>query len=233
MLGSVFAKTLRDHRRGLAWWALGLVAFAAYVIGVYPSVRRSAASLGSYVKQMPDALKALFGGVLDFTSAEGYLRTEYFFFMLPLLLLVFAIGLASKETAGEERAGTLETLLANPVARRRVAAEKFAALAVATMGLALVFWAALAVALGCARGSRGLAVGASAAVAVGSYLLNSLAPIVDFLRPYRKLSPFYHYFGADPLARGLNLAHAEVLAGIAAALFVAGLVVFERRDLGV
>jgi ABC-2 type transport system permease protein len=48
--------------------------------------------------------------------------------MLPLLLLIFLVAFAAKETAGEERDRTLDLLLAHPVTRVRVIVEKLAAL---------------------------------------------------------------------------------------------------------
>ena len=39
--------------------------------------------------------------------------------MLPLLLLVYAIGAGSRAIAGEEESGTLDLLLAHPLSRRR------------------------------------------------------------------------------------------------------------------
>jgi len=76
-------------------------------------------------------------------------------------------------------------------------------------------------------------MGVAGALAVAAYFLNSLAPIVDVLEPYRKLSPFYYYIAADPLKNGLNLGHAAVLVGSTAVFFVASLLAFQRRDLAV
>ena len=50
--------------------------------------------------------------------------------MLPLLLLVYAIGAGSRAIAGEEESGTLDLLLAHPLSRRRLLAEKLGAMAV-------------------------------------------------------------------------------------------------------
>lgn len=79
----------------------------------------------------------------------------------------------------------------------------------------------------------GLSAGVSSVVAVVAYVLNSLAPIAEGLKPYRKLSLLYYYIGADPLRNGLNLGHAAVLVGVALVLLAIGLFVFERRDVGV
>jgi len=71
------------------------------------------------------------------------------------LLLVFAIGIAARSIGGDEGAGTLELLLANPISRQRVAIERSGALVLelaaltAVAGLGLV---ALAPATGLSKG---------------------------------------------------------------------------------
>lgn len=96
------------------------------------------------------------------------------------------------------------------------------------LGLA---FGALALALGCVRSSRGLSIGVASALAVTAYFLNALAPVVEALEPFQKLSLFYYYIGADPLTNGLNLAHAGVLIVLTGLFFVVALFTFERRDL--
>ena len=39
MLSSVLAKTVRDARRALAWWALGIAGLTVLTIAFYPSIR--------------------------------------------------------------------------------------------------------------------------------------------------------------------------------------------------
>jgi ABC-2 type transport system permease protein len=139
MLRSVLLKSLRDTRRGFAWWSLGLVGLVALMVSVYPTVRDNP-SLNKLVEDYPEALKAFiaFGGQVDYTSAAGYLGSELFSFMVPLLLLVAAIGAAAGAIAGEEERGTLELLLANPLSRRRLVLEKTAAVTAEVLGLGLV-----------------------------------------------------------------------------------------------
>ncbi len=129
MLRNAFLKTLRDARRAIAWWSLGLVAMTALMVAVYPSVRDNP-ELNKMVDDYPDAFKAFFGlgENVDYTSAVGYLNSELFSFMVPLLLLIAAIGAGARATAGEEERGTLDLLLANPISRRRLVLDKLAAL---------------------------------------------------------------------------------------------------------
>jgi ABC-2 type transport system permease protein len=146
MLRNPFLKTLRDARRALVWWSLGLIGMAVLMTAVYPTVRDNPA-LDKLVDQYPDALKAFigFGGGIDYSTGAGYLGIELFSFMVPLLLLVAAIGAGARAIAGTEERGTLDLLLANPISRQRLVAEKLAALAAELLFLALVLFLALLV----------------------------------------------------------------------------------------
>lgn len=266
MLDNIFLKTFYEHRRGLLGWAAGLLAYAAMIIGFYPAMDQMP-DINQMLEMAPKELMAAFVGELtDITSPAGYLNSQIFFFLGPLLLIIFAVGLGSAALAGEEERGTLDLLLANPISRTRVVAEKLAALVVMTLGLAAALWLGLAVgaplvkleiaagrlaeatlgsallalvfgvlalALGAASGNRGLSLGVTSALAVVTYLLNALAAVVEGLKPYRVLSPFYYATGADPLANGLNWGHAAVLAGAVVVCAIAAWAVFQRRDLAV
>ena len=96
--------------------------------------------------------------------------------------------------------------------------------------LGLVFYA-LALACGCWRGKKKFSIGVSGGLAVVTYLVNAYAPMVESLRPYRVLSPFYFYNGTNVLGNGLRPAHALVLAGLFALFSAAALFAFSRRDL--
>ena len=145
MLHSLFSKTLRDERRGLMWWSIGLVAMAAWTLGWYRSFIGKIPDMSKFLDRAPSALKAFFGGNFDFTTPVAYLRTELFSFMAPLLLAIFAVGKGASAIAGEEAAGSLDGLLAAPISRRRVLIEKLAAVASSTILLSGGLAAALVV----------------------------------------------------------------------------------------
>jgi ABC-2 type transport system permease protein len=144
LLRNIALKSLRDIRRGFLWWSLGLAGFVALIVSVYPTVHSNPA-LEKLSQDYPEALQAFlaFGGAVDYSSAAGYLGIELFSFMVPLLLLVAAIGTGAGTIAGEEERGTLELLLANPVSRTRVVLEKTVALVLEIAGLGVVLWLAL------------------------------------------------------------------------------------------
>jgi ABC-2 type transport system permease protein len=105
-----------------------------------------------------------------------------------------------------------------------------AAITFSTVLLGVTF-GALAIAAGCFTGSRGTSVTIVAAVAVGTYLLNAASGIVSYMEAAKWLSPFYYYNAANPLANGLNPAHAAALLATIAVLLAVGYFGFSRRDL--
>jgi ABC-2 type transport system permease protein len=145
MLGSVLAKTIRDQRRAVLWWGVGLVATAAMYSAFYPSIVDNAETLTQYIESFPETLRrAFFGDDADFVSPGGYLHTELFGFFGPLLLMVFAIGAGARAIAGEEERKSLDILLSAPLSRRRLLLDKAVAMLVGTVALGVVLLTALA-----------------------------------------------------------------------------------------
>jgi ABC-2 type transport system permease protein len=104
--------------------------------------------------------------------------------------------------------------------------------AAAMLHLALlgVVFGSLALALSAATGKTGLSRGIPAVVAVVSYIVNALAPLVDWLAPLQKLSPFYQYIGNDPLRDGVS--GGSILVSVATVVVLVALAIlgFRRRD---
>jgi beta-exotoxin I transport system permease protein len=138
-LRAVWSRTLRDQRRALVWWSVGIGLVVVMYAAFYPSIKDNADQFTSYMRDLPKAVRDLLGGA-DIASPEGYLMSEVFAFLGPVLLLVYAIGAGARGIAAEEERGTLDLLLSTPLRRRRVVADKFVAMALATLLLAVVAW---------------------------------------------------------------------------------------------
>ena len=139
MLRNVFLKSLWEQRRSLLWWALGLAALTLLTVLFYPSFR-DAPEFNDFLGDEDSLVRAFVGDVSDLTSPEGFLNSQLYFLMVPLLFLVFAIARGSGAIAGEEERGTLDLLLSNPLSRSQVLLHKFAAMVVAILALALIMW---------------------------------------------------------------------------------------------
>jgi ABC-2 type transport system permease protein len=262
MLRTVFSKTVRDQRRALVWWAIGVVGTVLTYSAFWPTIRGNAAQFNDYIAKLPEAFRNLIGG--DYTTPHGYIQAEMFSLLLPALILVYAIGAGARAIAGEEESGTLDLLLSTPVRRRRVVLDKFWAMVGASALLAALAWVsivaigrpfgltvsvvnlgaaavnmlllgvgfgAIALAVGSASGSKGLAIGVSSGLALITFIVKTLAPSVPALKPFRFASPFYFYADHKPLVNGFNGVDVALLAGIAAVALIVALVTFDRRDL--
>lgn len=262
---SVVLKILRDQRRSLLNWGIGLVAIAVIMSALYPSIA-SMPSIDKYIEEMPEGMMEFLGGIEDYSTPVGYFSAELFSFMVPLLFLIFGIGFGAGAIAGEEEKGTLDFLLANPIPRWSVVVAKFGAMVASMLLLVLVFWAGMAVCvlvigidisllkiaeatfgslmlalvfstlalfLGSLKGNRGMALGLSGGLGVLAYLLNALGGLVDKLKDYRFLSPFYHYMEPNTLKNGIDPVHLLVLVGLVLLFFAVAIPAFTRRDIAV
>ena len=97
----------------------------------------------------------------------------------------------------------------------------------------MIWWVLGALAIGAATGRRGTALGVSSGVALVAFLIQTLAPIVDWLEPVHPLTPFYYYGENQPLVNGLHWGHAGVLVGLSALFVLIALFTFRRRDIRV
>ncbi|MGE0796577.1 MAG: ABC transporter permease subunit [Acidimicrobiia bacterium] len=133
---TVLARWLRDRARSTAWWALGVGLTVLVTMALFPTLQGDG-SVDDIFKDLPDSLKSAFGisDQVSLTSAAGYLQSQLVGTMLPILLIVFGIAAGARAIGGAEEEGRLELLLANPVTRRRVAAERALGVAVQVVAL--------------------------------------------------------------------------------------------------
>jgi ABC-2 type transport system permease protein len=122
--------------------------------------------------------------------------------------------------------------LSGPADFAEIGAANLAA-ASAQLVLLGTFFGALALAVGAATGSRGLALGVVAILAVLSYFANNLGPSVEWLAWSQDVSPFHWYAGEEALRNGFQALNGLVLIGASAALVALGAVAFRGRDVAV
>ncbi len=174
-LHSVFERTLHEQRRPLAVWSLSLLAFSLVMAAMYPTVRGNP-MLANLHESYPSALRSLFD-IADMTTPVGFLRVEVFSLVAPLLLTVLAVLWGGDMIAGEEDRKTIDILLANPVSRRRVLLEKWAALVVGVVVAGAGLAAGLAIGLPAAQMhiAAGRVAGAVASAVLLAVLFGTVA----------------------------------------------------------
>lgn len=139
MRAETFRRVIVGRRKSLIGWTIGFLATMAFIVLLYPAVRDQP-SFSDLIEDYPEFVQQILGlgGGLDMGSPAGYLNSQLFANTLPILFLIFLLAFAVRETAGEEREKTMNLALAHPVRRERFILEKFAAMTIAGLGLALV-----------------------------------------------------------------------------------------------
>lgn len=149
--------TLWQRRWSIFWWAIAAFGLIFINMIFYPSFKDQAEELTKSFENIPDATLQFIGGSADFFSPVGFLNSQIFFLMLPMILGILAIGLGSSLLAREEQDKTIETLLARPLSRSGLLFAKafcgIIILAIATaVALATTYFSSLAVDLEVAPG---------------------------------------------------------------------------------
>lgn len=106
-----------QRRFSTMWWSIASFGLIFINMIFYPSFKDQAAELQKSFESLPEATVQFIGGSTDFFSPIGFLNSQIFFLMVPLLLGILAIGLGSSLLAREEQDMTVEVVLARPVSR--------------------------------------------------------------------------------------------------------------------
>ena len=119
-VSSIWVKTASDYQ-GL----FVIVSYYAFLVQLslgplYSAMPKAALDA---ISQLPASLVALVGGG-NIGTPEGFYQIETFGMMAPLLVMVVTVAIGAGGLAGEESRRTMGLLLANPVSRARVLAEK-------------------------------------------------------------------------------------------------------------
>ena len=126
-IGSIAWRMMSERTRATIYWLIGVSLLMVVMAAFYPSIRDSGQALDEYMNSLPEGMRKAFGlSGESLSSPEGYLVSQLYSNMYPVVLLILGFGMAGWSVAGSEADGTLELTLANPVSRRRVAIERFA-----------------------------------------------------------------------------------------------------------
>ncbi len=132
-LRSIYLRGLAKVIAPMIWWTIGIAGFAGWMIII---VKQTESKLAELLKSTP-ALANLIGNVGGGNAETNATMLSFFFIILPLLLMAFAISQASRWGADEEN-GLQELLLATPQPRRTVLLARYGALATATVTIGVL-----------------------------------------------------------------------------------------------
>lgn len=113
-----------QRRWFIIWWLVAIFALVFINMIFYPSFRDQAAEFEKTFQQLPESARSLFSDTGDFLSPTGYLSSQIFYFMLPMLLGILAIALGTSLIGKEEREGTIELILSRQISRTKLLVAK-------------------------------------------------------------------------------------------------------------
>lgn len=132
---TLLADHLRARRVSLLALTGGLLFLSVGYLALFPSLE---GQLQAFAGDIPDFYDALIGDA-DFTTANGYIRSQVYSLVAPLLLSGLAIA-AGAALARAERSATLTPLFLSPVSRTALAGSYLATVLVVALigGIAVI-----------------------------------------------------------------------------------------------
>ncbi len=141
---TVIVKTMRDHWKSTLMWSLGILSITAIQLYIYPSVVKSSTAMQSYIDAFPEALRTIFR-MEDYFSGEGFLGTELYSMMVPLIFISMSAARGSSAIAGEEENGNADIIFSLPISRTKVVINKMIALVIECLLVAIILVIAIAI----------------------------------------------------------------------------------------
>lgn len=260
MFKTIFRKTLYERRWSTFGWSVAIALLTLMTVSVFPTMRDTfGESLENVPESMKSLFGSAedyqtLAGFLDLQVLAQMV------FLTLIFGIILGIGLlAGDESEGtlqhllttpvSRRRVYLEKLLALMVMLGVVTAAMWLAIIVGAVSLGetvdhgrlvlasgmlwlitLVF-SLLGYCLGAVTGKRGLAGAVAGMVAFVSYMINALAPSVDFLETVNKFLPFYYFNNPSVLRVGIDWSDVGILGAVCALLAIIGYVIFVRRDI--
>jgi ABC-2 type transport system permease protein len=253
-----WTQALKNSRRSLLWWAVGLALYTVMLLAFFPMLKGNAA-LGDLMNSLPESLRALAGDNLG--TPAGYVGGKLLSLM-PILLTLFAALQGSALIAGQEERGWLEFPLAQPLPRATLLGRTLALFTMLLVLAAVLFvsiwlagqvyqaplpagrllvtvalhtlgawlFGALALAVGAATGRPGLAVGIGAGLGVGLVVVQSVTSQVPFLSERAWLNPWKYALSDLPLEHTVTPTPLLVCLLLGAALVWIAAPIFKDRD---
>lgn len=114
-------KLFADHRVAIFSWLVALVCVTAVYASFFGVMQDS--SITQALSAYPEALREAFD-LDDVGTPAGYLNSTVFALAVPIMIVILAIQGALWVSADDESSGTLDLLLAQPIARTRLLAER-------------------------------------------------------------------------------------------------------------
>jgi ABC-2 type transport system permease protein len=176
---NIFRKTVSERLRPTIAYCVGILAYMLMLTAVYPTYKKMMSKNAALLKNYPKGVLQLFGvKSINAASFSNYMTLELFGFIWIIILAAFVIAFTRNMVSGELHEGTLELLMAQPVARWKILTSEGVALLLGIVSFVTVTIVGI-LALGSAFASGSpvsyagfasfLPVGICMALAIGGY----------------------------------------------------------------
>jgi ABC-2 type transport system permease protein len=123
---NIFLRTIKERKWTVLIYCIGVLLFLWMYIALFPTFKGQMANLEQYMKAFPESFMKAFGFEIQyFGTLEGYLASEQFSFIWPIMLIALMVSMGSSFLAGEIEKGTIAILLSQPISRIKIFLSKY------------------------------------------------------------------------------------------------------------
>ena len=120
---AVITWELKRRRLFIFWWTIGIAGLIAITVLAYKAIGHDASQLNNSFNSISSSAGGFFGGS-DFFSPIGYLSSQIYYILLPILVIIMAVVLAAGLMNRDENDTTVEYTLARAINRRQLVCAK-------------------------------------------------------------------------------------------------------------
>lgn len=132
----VFLWELSRRKIFTLWWSIGLSVLVSMTVLSFLAIKNEATQLNQALSGITDTAGSFLGGS-DLFSPVGYLSSQIYFILLPILVIIMTVNLASSLMLRDESDLTVELALSRPVSRSHLMFGKL----LAWFGILLIVFA--------------------------------------------------------------------------------------------
>jgi len=219
-------------------------------MSIYPSITKNKEALQGFLDSYPEAIRKIFR-MQDYTSGAGFLSTELYSFMVPLVLIAVGATWGASATAEEEDEGTADVLLTLPISRvviflsflamanvlalrgvvdLTIDSGKLFAATISSISLGF-FFTGIAFLIGSFSQRKGSAIGVVTGVSLIAFLIYSLSALVDDFDAIAPYNPMEWGLKGQPLFNGLDAGGNFKLVIGGLVLLVLAIMKFDKKDI--
>jgi ABC-2 type transport system permease protein len=264
-MNAVVAWELKRRRWFIVWWTVGIASLIAVTVLAYKAIGHDAKQLNSTFDSISSSAGGFFGGS-DFFSPVGYMSSQIYYILLPILVIIMAATLAASLVNRDENDSTVEYTLARAISRRQLLFAK-AIVGLAVIAIVSILTYAVTVAsvhvagitisqtdlfithalsfafsasfgmiafalMAASQLTRKAAISFAIVLALGGYVVSSLAGLVHWLEAPAKFMPYHYYDTVGLLGGHIERGLVWYLVGVSVVAAVLATVGYARRDIG-